>query len=543
MPSSIVPLGALGAAGAAAYHALWSLAPTAVPPAFPSFVQAFQSAARNENATPNLHQSGWQTIAWGLHATGNGGFPFKRPPFSPARFAFVNFGRAGFFAGEADGGKFAWAEIIGTHVPRAALETAPFVKASALPDPQSFQMFKTAASARFAHALVGTPAEMETGLLMAWTGGLQCLAALKGLTTPRTGFQCDPFSEHETRAAAQHCVALGSRREGALEVMRVGPNESTACYLSRSLADVRFPLGAYESKIVCVDPAQKSVLFPALGDAKFVLPSADPGVSFVYEGVYTPPKLSRLDIRTGKATDVLPAAGTQPLPQVPEGFESLYVCDSPAASPPRREWYAVDTDLFEGVREAEPENDRAFRIATERTGLTIESLDWDKVIARAPGLGPGVRFGCVFEDAIDARCAVRVLRQTAQMAAEREAGAWNEAVEAAAQWNALGVAVSALTEVDGRMRAFELAAETRVLLRYFTKALESLKARGEAQGGFPSGQAWWKELPGSNARRASHALNAANRESPAAKEMHARFLASVGLPVALWTQLEKESAR
>jgi hypothetical protein len=570
--------------------------------------------------TVNLRNAGLETLRRGLYLGSAPWFPFGLSPLPRESTRFVNFGRAGFFlarAGESSeddsrrpssanegastrgGEPFAWAALLGTSTPRELVELSAYRGDAGLIDTTSFQHFSAALSARHSRVLAGNPTEVETSLQLFWSGGLACVAALKGLMAGGRldTAACDPLfnpaptagraaqsgaQSRDVALAGQHrCVAAGVRGgpggDGGVEIVRTLEDAGTFCYFQRARSDDRFEGQPLESRWACVAPGERRMAFPTLTDAQAVLPGAGPGEFLVYEGRYATPKLSRLVLEGpgsprvedlqgggggfGPGTVVQPRGerseqGERALASLPEGFEGVYACEtrsagsSPAEGARVREWYFVESDLFEGRRALSPD-ERAFRVALGKgDNIVVEPVEWGALASRAPDIDALPRAGCLLAPAVDVKCGLKILRVSGRMALEVAAGAWLDTLTLPVRWGALGLAAAALADLETRLPHWALAAETRALREFYEGRLEALRVLAETEGGFPA-RPWWKSSePDTNERQASAAhprppapaMNPIEGRDPRTDAAREALLATLGLPNDLLGRLRNAAA-
>ncbi|MCA2959504.1 MAG: hypothetical protein IOD12_04575 [Silvanigrellales bacterium] len=556
---------------------LWRWPLEAEPP-----LSAWRVAAAHARARPfvNMHQAGLETLRRDLFSGRGRWFPFGRTPFSPAQTRFMNFGRGAFALAEVDAtDTVTWAALIGTRMPIPFLEGAAFKSEEGLTRSNTFSIFAEALGQTRSHVLLGDATQVESSVLLAWSGGLQCLASGKGLARPLPGFMCDaPFEQRTRRAVsrdepvAHSCQAMGSRRRGVLEAVRSAGAPNAVCFFQRSPADERYESSALETRLACFDGSTRKATFPAVPDAQALFPTSQASTFLVYEGRYSPPKVSLLNLNSphgptlqDAALAASPADGQQSigtfasserkgsLARIPEGFDSVYACQyhdvmgrDPSSEEWKREWYFVDTDIFEGRRALDTSHDRAFRVrvhAATRAGpdtLAIESMPWDSVPQRAPALDALPRLSCLLSPALDVKCGLKILRQGGQIAFEVLTGAWDETLAPEVRWGALGVLASALADVESRMPQWALIQETRAMKTFFYKRLEAVRTQLESQKG-STYDAWWQHESTPPARTREESTAAEKRLAGSEHDPFTRrqLLSTLGLPADLWERMKK----
>lgn len=561
---------------------LWKWPLDAEPP-----LDAWRIAAAHVRTGPyaNMHQAGLETLRQELFLGKRSWFPYGRSPFPPSHTRFLNFGRGAFVLGEVDDNDtLKWAALLGTQTPVPFFESSALRKEQGLTSVNAFEPFAAALGQTRSHVLAGEPSDVETSLLLAWSGGLQCLAESRGLSRPLQGFLCDtPFEpvalpsspQKEAVAHVVHvCEAAGTRRYGALEVIRTPTAPNAVCFFQRTPSDERFEQGALESRLSCFDGSTKKVSFPSVADAQGLFPTSKPDSFLVYEGRYSPPKISllKLNPRVAPLLEEIPSAKraldaqngfggfasnerTGALARIPDGFESIYACQhhnvagrEPDPGEWQTEWYFVDSDVFEGRRALSPTDDRAFRVRVETSTsstsqgphdtLAIEPIPWDAVPLRAPGLDALPRLSCLLAPALDVKCALKVLRLGGQIALEVLTGAWDDTLSHEVRFGTWGLMVSALSDVEERLPQWALAKETAAMRAFFVMRLDSLHMQ-QSSHNEPSQEPWWRAQP-RNASTSDQALNGLGvlRQRTLAPSARPQLLATLALPEDLWRRME-----
>ena len=325
--------------------------------------------------------------------------------------------------------------------------------------------------------LVGSSEEVSSALQTFWHGGLFCFGKSAGITT---AVKC----EAAVSQAPQICHSFSLSRPETF-VSLSSPGSNAQCFWKRSALNQKDEFGRLPSSMVCRNPQglAKSIDVSLL---KSVFPSAQPNTfqfyysdgkrawkrDFSLDTLQSPPTDSEVElglVSAGKRTQANSAS------LLPSGFESAYLCHHSSSAKTMRSWIFLQNDLFFGRRHPDMSRDIGYVWEGEVPRLNqLVRKNWSGISEIAPQLESLPSAQCVWDQSLDLRCGLRVLKTSAQLLRESKTSIWKESLTPTVVWNLFATQALMLERVQQSLAEdWLLHKETELLLALTKKRLQS----------------------------------------------------------------------
>lgn len=200
---------------------------------------------------------------------------------------------------------------------------------------------------------------------------------------------------------------------------RIPLGQDAFCIHSRSPLDERRTKSGSNriSSLVCLDPRTMRFLDSDLRESSVVLPQPD-GSVIVFEDRYVPPHVSVIDPLTFRVQSFQREANSLFKNSRAKGVTlptdrdfGFYHC------PSIQTWAAVDSDIFSGRRALRSDEDGAYLFQLDPSaGLNASRITWSELQENFPDIDRFPSPWCVFDAAIDVKCAIQMLNRAGWVA-------------------------------------------------------------------------------------------------------------------------------
>ena len=319
------------------------------------------------------------------------------------------------------------------------------------------------------------------------------------------------------------------------ETYLVKPSLHAGCIFFRTPQDVRFPKENFESRLACYNTKKSLFWDTRLDKAQFIFPVSPTEVA-VYEGAYTPPRVTHVNTETGSlkedsrlksATIYTDQPIQHPIPEIPL---ALYECSqstiriSPedVGSANQQSNYMIDSEIFWGQREPNPLEDTVWHTGFDSENhFFSQRLSWAQASALLPGFSSFPAPICALANVVDVKCALATLQMAANTALEF--------VTSASTPSPLRAQKSLFTftllkNIQTKMEDWVLDEETWKLMQLFANDVKNSPTQNT--------------LPEAERLLATEFLESTEPNfAPKAPDSHKAMLAYLNVPEAFWNAL------
>jgi hypothetical protein len=206
----------------------------------------------------------------------------------------------------------------------------------------------------------------------------------------------------------RECVALGFHTTP--EIYRLPQSKHASCILYRTPVDERIATSEDRSKLICIHKRKTLFLDTHLDRVQVLLPTDQSDTLMAYEGSYSPPHVTRINLSSMTTTtieqppqeqlDPFVTRRTAGLPEAPVG---VYRCHNGSL-------LYLDADTFLARRAFAPEREMMWTLEQDiQRGVSTSTLNWNTTRERFPEILAPLHPSCSFLPAPDFRCALSVM--------------------------------------------------------------------------------------------------------------------------------------
>ncbi len=351
-----------------------------------NLISSIKTGLDNHEPNPNKHALGLRALLhFNPHSWMRTGLRANRAP--TANTQFLNFGKDGF--------------LLATLEPNGALETLSLYAQRQISTPPEFR---------------GKTNSAESNLSK---------SGFASFLPDAQQIAINPVLGRETT-----CMPLGTHKPQ--ETFLIAPQNHSGCVFSRTPKDLRFPTEHFESTLACFNTTNRTFWNTRLDKTQFVFPVSETEL-LAYEGGYTPPKVTRINLQTGEQVEQprdqqgLLDTQKQFVAPIPDEFFGVYECSQSTAritpddifTTSEKSFYFIDHSVFEGTREPRPTNEAIWYVNINSDNLlSTHKLSWGQANSLLPGFNTYPAPICSTKAIVDIKCALATLQMAADLAFE-----------------------------------------------------------------------------------------------------------------------------